>query len=149
MTRTADGLIVLEPGQGDAFPSMDAVRKSEAADGDGRWGLVVVRGVPGEGGRTHIHEGEAEGFYILEGEVEFLGAQSVTSMNVGSFALVPPGTEHGIRIVGTGPAAWLAVWPAALDGFPEALERLEASGATPDAIATLRAQHGIRAGRQR
>lgn len=149
MTRTDDGLIVLGPGAGDAFASMDVVRKSTAEDGDGRWGLVVVRGVPGEGGRTHIHDGEAEGFYILEGEVEFLGMDSVTAMTAGSFALVPSGTEHGIRIVGTEPAAWLAVWPAALDGFPEELERLEARGATPAEIATLRKQHGIRPGRQR
>ena len=26
---------------------------------------------------------------------------------MGSFAVVPPDTERGIRIVGTGPAAWL------------------------------------------
>jgi len=149
MTRTRDGLIVLEPGGGDAFASMDVVRKSQAVDGDGRWGIVVVRGIPGEGGRTHVHDGEAEGFYVLEGEVEFLGSESVTAMTAGSFALVPPGTEHGIRIVGTDPAAWLAIWPTALDGFPEALERLEAHGATPAEIASLRAQHGIRPGRQR
>ncbi len=124
MTWTADGLIVLGPGEGDAFASMDVVRKSSAADGDGRWGIVVVRGLPGEGGRTHLHRGAAEAFYVLEGEVEFLGAQSITPMTAGSFALVPPDTEHGIRIVGTNAAAWLAVWPDALDGFPEELERL-------------------------
>ena len=149
MARTEDGLIVLEPGGGDAFASMDVVRKSSAGDGDGRWGIAVVRGVPGEGGRTHVHRGEAEGFYILEGEVEFLGARTSTPLTVGSFALVPPDTEHGIRIVGTGPAAWLAIWPAALDGFPEELERLEAEGARPEEISTLRRLHGIDPGRRR
>ncbi len=160
MSRTTDGLIVLGPGEGDAFGSLDAVRKSTAGDGDGRWGLVVVRGVPGEGGRTHLHRGEAEGFYILEGEVDFLGARSVTPMRTGSFALVPPDTEHGIRIAGTGPAAWLAVWPArpaawlavwpaALDSFPEELERLHARGASPDELEALRRHHGIESGRQR
>lgn len=141
MSRTTDGLIVLGPGEGDALGAMDAVRKSTAADGDGRWGVVVVRGVPGEGGRTHVHRDEAE--------VEFLGARSVTPMTTGSFALVPPDTEHGIRIVGTGPAAWLAVWPAALDGFPEELERLHASGASPAELDALRRHHGIEPGRQR
>ena len=149
MTRTADGLIVLGPGEGDGFASMDVVRKSTAADGDGRWGVVVVRGVPGEGGRTHRHRGEAEGFYILEGRVEFLGATTTIAMEPGAFALVPPDTEHGIRIVGTEPAAWLAIWPALLDGFPEELERLEAAGADPAEIAVLRRHHGIEAGRQR
>lgn len=149
MTWTADGLIVLGPGEGDAFASMDVVRKSSAADGDGRWGIVVVRGLPGEGGRTHLHRGAAEAFYVLEGEVEFLGAQSITPMTAGSFALVPPDTEHGIRIVGTNAAAWLAVWPDALDGFPEELERLTAGGAGPKEIERLRHHHGIEPGRQR
>ena len=149
MARTADGLIVLGPDQGDAFASMDVVRKSTAADGDGRWGVVVVRGVPGEGGRTHRHVGEAEGFWILEGRVEFLGATSTTVMEPGAFALVPPDTEHGVRIVGTTPAAWLAIWPARLDGLPEELERLETAGADPAEIAVLRRHHGIESGRQR
>lgn len=147
--RTADGLTVLGPGDGEPFPAIDAVRKSSASDADGRWGVVVVRGVPGEGGRTHLHRGAAEGFYLLEGEVEFLGARSATPMTPGSFALVPPDTEHGIRIVGAGPAAWLAIWPADLDGFPEELERLTAAGASPLEIAGLRRQHGIESGRRR
>lgn len=149
MVRTADGLVVLGPDDGDDFTSMDVVRKSTAADGDGGWGVVVVRGVPGEGGRTHVHRGAAEAFYLLEGEVEFLGASSTTSMTVGSFALVPPDTEHGVRIVGTGPAAWLAIWPADLDGLPEELERLTAAGASQLEIATLRRQHGIEPGGRR
>jgi quercetin dioxygenase-like cupin family protein len=148
MGRTADGLTILGPGEGDAFGSMDVVRKSTASDGDGRWGVVVVRGVPGEGGRTHIHRGAAEAFYLLEGAVEFLGARSVTPMTAGSFTLVPPDTEHGIRIVGTGPAVWLAIWPASLDGLPEELERLTAAGASALEIAALRRQHGIEAGRR-
>jgi quercetin dioxygenase-like cupin family protein len=148
MAHTPDGLLVLEPGDGEAFPSMDVVRKSTAADGDGRWGVVVVRGVPGEGGRTHRHRGEAEAFYLLEGEVEFLGASSTTRLAPGAFALVPPDTDHGIRIVGDGPAAWLAVWPARLDGLPEELERLTAAGASGDEIAALRRQHGIEPGQR-
>ena len=63
--------------------------------------------------------------------------------------MVPPDTEHGILIVGTGPAAWLAVWPAALDGFPEELEHLQASGASPAELDALRRHHGIESGRQR
>ena len=149
MRSTADGLLVLGPGEGEAFPALDAVRKASAADGDGRWGVVVVRGMPGEGGRTHLHRGEAEGFYLLEGDVELLGSSSTTPLTAGSFALVPPDTEHGLRIVGTAPAAWLAIWPASLDGFPEELERLRRAGARPAELEILRRQHGIEPGRQR
>jgi quercetin dioxygenase-like cupin family protein len=149
MARTPDGLLVLGPGEGDAFPGLDAVRKVSAADGDGRWGAAVVRGLPGEGGRTHRHRGEAEGFYLLEGSVELLGAESTTPLASGAFVLVPPDMEHGLRIVGDGPAAWLAIWPAALDGFPEELERLRRAGARPAELEILRRQHGIEPGRPR
>ena len=60
MATTDDGLVVIGPGEGDAFPALDAVRKISAADSDGRWGVAVVRGMPGEGGRTHRHRDEAE-----------------------------------------------------------------------------------------
>ena len=73
----------------------------------------------------------------------------MTTMGPGSFALVPPDTEHGIRIIGFAPAAWLAIWPARLDGFPEELERLEAQGATRAEIEALRGHHGMEPGRQR
>ena len=149
MATTDDGLVVIGPGEGDAFPALDAVRKISAADGDGRWGVAVVRGMPGEGGRTHRHRGEAEGFYLLEGQVELLGASSTTPLTTGAFVLVAPDTEHGLRITGDGPAAWLAIWPTALDGFPEELERLRRAGARPAELEILRRQHGIEPGRQR
>jgi quercetin dioxygenase-like cupin family protein len=149
MAATSDGLLVLGPDEGEAFPSLDAVRKASAADGDGRWGVVVVRGLPGEGGRTHRHRGEAEGFYLLEGTVELLGASSTTPLTAGAFVLVPPDREHGLRILGTGPAAWLAIWPASLDGFPDELERLRRAGARPAELEILRRQHGIEPGRPR
>lgn len=148
MATTTDGLTILGPGEGDAFPSMDVVRKATAAQ-TGNVGIVVVRGMPGEGGRTHIHRGESEAFYVLEGAVEFLGATSATPLTVGAFALVPADTEHGIRVLGDTPASWLAVWPARLDGLPEELERLIAAGADPATIADLRRHHGVEPGRKR
>jgi len=143
--RTLDGLMVVEPGGGDAFKG-DIVIKARAADGDGRWGVALVSGVPGEGGTTHFHEGEAEAFFILEGEVELLGASSRTPLVAGAFVLIPPDTEHGLRIVGERRASWLAIWPARLDGMPEALAAI---GDDSVAEALVRRRHGIEPGRDR
>lgn len=136
------------PGGGDAFPTLDIVRKATARQ-TGGWGVVVVTGYPGEGGSTHIHDGEAEAFYILEGPVDLLGAESVTRLETGAFVLVPPGVEHGLRMVGDGVSRWLAIWPSALDGFPEAAEASTAAGADPEAMTDLRRRHGIIPGRRR
>jgi quercetin dioxygenase-like cupin family protein len=145
---TSDGLVVIGPGGGDTFPSLDIVRKATAAE-TGGWGVVVVTGYPGEGGGTHIHDGEVEAFFILEGPIDLLGAESVTRLETGAFVLVPPGIEHGLRMVGDGVSRWLAIWPSALDGFPELAEALNATGTDTTAMADLRRRHGIIPGRRR
>jgi quercetin dioxygenase-like cupin family protein len=146
VTWTDDRLLILGPEEGDAHPG-DVIQKVEASQTGGHWGVAVVSGVPGEGGQTHIHAAEAEAFFILEGEVEFLGAESRTPLTVGSFVLVPPDTEHGIRITGTGPARWLAIWPAALDGMFSEIGSIE--DVNQEAYDQVRLRHGVRAGRDR
>ena len=141
---TDDGLAIIGPGDGDRFGDITVLAR--AADGDGRWGVAIVSGRPGEGGRTHVHRGEAEAFFILEGELELLGATSTTPVGPGTFVLVPPDTEHGLRILGSREARWLAVWPPALDGLPEELEQ---AGGDPSALAAVRERHGMAAGRRR
>lgn len=144
---TSDGLKVLAPGDGDSFPALDLVRKVEAAETGGRWGVVVVTGSPGEGGRTHTHRNEPEAFLLLEGLVELLGRESVTPLESGAFVLVPPDTEHGLRVFGDTRARWLAIWPPALDGFPEAVGQVPEGGS--DALTEIRRRHGVDPGRQR
>ncbi|HYH92644.1 MAG TPA: cupin domain-containing protein [Candidatus Saccharimonadales bacterium] len=145
--ETIDGLMVLGPGEGAVFgPPLDLERKATAGE-TGGWGVVIVSGMPGEGGRTHRHRGETEAFFILEGQVELLGAETVTPLGPGSFVRVPPDTEHGIRVVGDRPARWLAVWPSALDGYPEAHQALLAEDGPSEAMVELRRRHGIEPGR--
>ncbi len=146
MTWTDDRLLILGPDDGAAYPG-DVVQKVEASQTGGHWGVAVVSGVPGEGGQTHVHSGEAEAFFILEGELDFLGATSRTALTAGSFVLVPPDTEHGVRITGSGPARWLAIWPAALDGMFSEIESIE--GVNQDAYDEARRRHGVRPGRDR
>jgi quercetin dioxygenase-like cupin family protein len=145
---TSDGLLVVEPGAGPSFPSLDIERLASASQ-TGGWGVVIVTGYPGEGGRTHRHEGEAEAFYILDGPVDLLGADSTTRLETGAFVLIPPGVEHGLRMVGDGISRWLAIWPSALDGFPEEAEAAAVVGASPEALAAIRRRHGVLPGRPR
>jgi quercetin dioxygenase-like cupin family protein len=138
-------MTVVGPDGGETFPSLDIVRKARASE-TGGWGVVVVTGYPGEGGTTHRHEGEAEAFFILQGPVDLLGSVSVTRLETGAFVLVPPGIEHGLRMVGDGVSRWLAIWPSALDGFPEAAEGAIAEGAGPETMTEIRRRHGITPG---
>ena len=144
--RTDDGLLVVGADEGLAGPD-DIVVKLQASQTGGRWGVAVVSGIPGEGGRTHLHRGEPEGFFVLAGEIELLGASSRTPIGPGTFVLVPPDTEHGLRIVGIGEARWLAIWPAALDGFVEELLTFDPDDAA--GAADVRRRHAMEPGRDR
>ncbi len=145
--KTTDGLLVLAPGEGQALGQGDIIRMARASDTGGRWGAVIVSAEPGEDGRTHIDTGEHEAFFILEGSVILLGAESATPLEAGSFVLVPPDTEHGLRIVGETEARWLAIWPSALDGLFEELASVDPTDA--DAVAEIRRRHGVEPGRDR
>ncbi len=141
---TEDNLMVLNPkdqvARGNITPLM------AAADSVGGWGAVLVTGRRGTSGRTHIHRGESEAFFIVEGEVDLCGATSVTPLLPGAFVLVPPDTEHGLRITSAS-AKWLAIWPSALDGLIEELEEAQAQGrGDPETLDDIRSRHGMEPG---
>lgn len=144
--RTSDDLLIVEPGDRELFGHI--ARLVEAVHTGGRWGVAVIRGERSAAASTHIHRGEPEGFFLLDGEVEVCGAESVTRVGVGTFVLVPPDTEHTLRVVSP-EATWLAIWPSALDGLPEALERARAEGRDdPESMAEILRAHGWVFGRR-
>jgi len=139
--QTPDGLVVLGPGEGRAHG--DITVKVEARETGAGWGAVVVRGDQGTSGRTHVHRGESEAFFILEGDVELWGPQSVTRLSPGTFILVPPDTEHALKVL-TDEARWLAIWPPSLDGLLDDLDDARRAGRDdPDTTREIRRRHGV------
>ena len=141
---TDDNLMVLNPE--DQVKRGNIVPLMQASQSVGGWGAVLVSGTRGTSGRTHIHRGESEAFFIVEGTMDLCGASSVTPLVPGAFVLIPPDTEHGLRIT-SDEARWLAIWPAALDGLIEDLEEAKSEGREdPATIAEIRSNHGIEPG---
>lgn len=142
--RTDDNLLVLQLGEGRRYG--DILQLVEAKDTNGLWGAVIVRSGRGSSGWTHVHRGQPEGFFILEGDLELCGAETVTRVGPGSFVLVPPDTEHSFRVLSE-EARWLAIWPPSLDGVLEELEEARAAGRDdPQTAAAIRARHGSEPG---
>ena len=68
--------------------------------------LIVTwfRYEPGENGpNPHIHEDHVDSFYVLEGEIEFLGADEPRRGGPGTFFSAPRNVLHGFRNPGPGP----------------------------------------------
>lgn len=86
----------------------------------GEYALFDSLILPDGGPPPHIHHREAESFYVLEGEFEFLAGERWIQAAPGSFIHVPIGALHTFKNVGEGVGRLLTlVVPAGLDSFFE------------------------------
>lgn len=105
---------------------------------------------PGGGPRPHVHEREAETFYVLEGTYEILVGERTVRAEPGALVHSPGGFAHGFRNVGDAPARLLCTFtPGGAEGMFEEMADLLAGGAPPDPaqVAELLGSYGIRSRR--
>jgi quercetin dioxygenase-like cupin family protein len=96
-----------------------------ASSTDSSFSLVEVTDPPGGGAPLHVHHGEAEAFYILDGTVELTcGVQTVLG-HAGDFVYAPKDVPHKYQVVGDKPARLLLLFSR--PGF----EMFFAEGGTP------------------
>lgn len=111
-----------EPPADGGRPTADAIlgRGAFAADGSGwRRALLAddaeirieeVWGDPGEPSTpAHVHRGQLEAFYVLEGAMTFRIGERELRADAGSWVRVPPGLEHTFAPVGDRPARFVDV----------------------------------------
>ena len=78
-----------------------------ASSTDSSFSLVEVTDPPGSGAPMHVHHGEAEAFYVLDGKIELTcGAQKVIGQ-AGDFVYAPREVPHKYKVVGDKPARLL------------------------------------------
>ena len=138
MVEHANGL-VLGAGEGRSIWFLDALLTWKATEKvTGGWELVEQLGPRGFGPPLHLHNREAEGFYILDGEVSFTVHDREFLASAGTFVFVPPDTAHSF-VVESPVARFLTfVTPPALESFldelaqPAAARSLPPSGAEVD-----------------
>ncbi|MBM6594225.1 cupin domain-containing protein [Microvirga pudoricolor] len=83
--------------------------KATAAETEGLFSLVETSTAPGQGTPPHLQRDDAEAFYVLEGEYEFILGEQKSLRGPGSFVFVPRGTPHGFRNGGEAPARMLII----------------------------------------
>jgi quercetin dioxygenase-like cupin family protein len=87
--------------------------KSVGADNGNAYTLIQVRGPGGLATPHHVHDNEAEGFYVASGEVTLvIGDQTITAP-AGTFAFAPPGVPHAFRLESPDATLLLLITPGA------------------------------------
>ena len=84
-----------------------AVIKASGEDTLGQLGVIESVYPAGLSVHEHVHDGEDEMFYLLEGEIEVFCGEERWSIGAGSFAFVPRGQPHASR---SAPPARPAPW---------------------------------------
>ena len=117
--RAAPEPFVVGPGEGEAtrFLGTRMTVKATAERTGGAFGLIEVRLAAGFAPPLHVHHGEDESFWVLEGELTFVCDGREFRAGPGSFVFLPRGRPHGFR-VDAGPARLLElVNPGGHEGF--------------------------------
>ena len=96
-----------------------------AALTDRCFSVVEVTDAPGAGAPLHVHHGEAEAFYVLDGTIQLTCAGEEIVVHAGDFVYAPKDVSHKYVVTGEKQARLLLLFSR--PGF----ERFFAEGGTP------------------
>jgi mannose-6-phosphate isomerase-like protein (cupin superfamily) len=105
--------VVIPPGQGHRIGNVEFLARTADTP---RFTFGIIEITPGRVLEAHVHEGEDDAFYIIEGEMTFVVGEEEIAAPPGTFVLVPPGVEHGFRNDGDVPVRMFNIHaPAGFD----------------------------------
>jgi uncharacterized cupin superfamily protein len=111
-------LIVVAAGEGHRVANVEFLARSADTP---RFNLGIITKQPHtDGPKLHVHADEDDSFYVLEGEVTFIGEGDELVAGPGTFVLAPPGVPHTFANRSDGVARMLNVHAPA--GFDVRLE---------------------------
>jgi quercetin dioxygenase-like cupin family protein len=108
-----------EPGEGEVWwwLGLLATIKASAEQTGGQYALVEILAPDGYGSVVHVHHREDEGFYILEGEMNFYVGDQMIKAHPGSYLFGPRDVPHAFTVE-SGPGRLLFIFsPAGLEGL--------------------------------
>jgi quercetin dioxygenase-like cupin family protein len=137
MTTHSETAHVVRPGEGLSvrWGPAGTIRILAGADStDGSFSVVESTEAPGSAAPLHVHHGEAEAFYILEGTIELTCGDQTLTAGAGDFVYTPRDVPHRYAVVGEQPARVLLLFsrPGFESFFAEAGAPLDRPAAPPD-----------------
>jgi quercetin dioxygenase-like cupin family protein len=77
---------------------------------DGSFSIVESIEPPGSGSPLHVHHGEAEAFWLIEGTLELTCGEDTVTASAGDFVYTPRDVPHKYVVVGDQPARVLLLF---------------------------------------
>ncbi len=128
-------VVVLKAGEGRTLPlgPIHMVVQEDGAHTRGTLGVAEFEVAPhAPTPPPHIHHAHEEGFYILEGELEFLAGTETVRASQGAFVMVPIGAVHTFRNPTDKAARFLNTFtPPLYIGYFEELSKLIQADVAP------------------
>lgn len=119
-----------------------------AGSTDRSFSVVEVTEPPGSGAPRHVHHGEAEAFYILDGTIELTCGDETVTGRAGDFVYTPKDVPHKYVVTGDKPARVLLMFSRpgfemffAEGGIP--LDQPPAGPPNPEALRRLVEKYGM------
>ncbi|HEY7789490.1 MAG TPA: cupin domain-containing protein [Vicinamibacterales bacterium] len=113
-TQATGGAVVVRSGEGQIVrwgPAGGTIRVlAGAASTNNSFSIVESTEPAGSGAPLHVHHGEAEGFYILDGRVELTCGQEKVTAQAGDFVYTPKDVQHKYTVLGDKPARLLLLF---------------------------------------
>ncbi|HET7046325.1 MAG TPA: cupin domain-containing protein [Gaiellaceae bacterium] len=103
MTKTTGTAATVRAGDGRSvrWGPGGIVRVVAGADTtDSAFSIVESIEPPGSAAPLHVHHGEAEGFYVVEGEIELTCGDDTLTAGPGDFVYTPKDVPHKYAVVG-------------------------------------------------
>jgi mannose-6-phosphate isomerase-like protein (cupin superfamily) len=126
--RENAGAVVVRSGEGQTLrwgPKGTVRIVAGAGTTDGSFSIVESTEPPGSGAPLHVHHGEAEAFYLLDGTVQLTCGEGTVTVHAGDFVYTPKHVPHKFVVAGDKPARMLLLFSC--PGF----ERFFAEGGSP------------------
>jgi quercetin dioxygenase-like cupin family protein len=113
----------LAPGGGPSiwFQGVTITMKARALDTDGEYALTEWSGPRDAVAPGHLHERDAEGFYILEGTIDIGVGDTIYHATPGTFIHVPKATVHDWRVTSAWCRFLVFIIPGGFEHFFEEL----------------------------
>ncbi len=113
MSVNTGAAAVVRAGQGQAVrwgPAGVLRILAGAESTDGSFSVCEASEPPGSAAPLHVHHGEAEAFYVLEGALELTCGEQTVTVTAGDFVYGPKDVPHKYVVVGERPARVLLLF---------------------------------------